>query len=102
MNDTPFQLPAIWPGPHDPGAAERLIERFAELGRPDARLAKQPAVAALLRALGGNSPYLADLAVREAATLRAIVAEGPDPVVAAALNELAATPLASRRDRVAS
>ena len=47
MNDAPFQLPAIWPDPHDAGAADRLIERFAELGRTEARLAKQPAVAAL-------------------------------------------------------
>jgi glutamate-ammonia-ligase adenylyltransferase len=40
--------------------------------------------------------------VREAATVRAIVAEGPDLVAAEALNELAATPLAARRDRVAA
>ena len=26
MNDTPFQLPVIWPSPHDAGAAERLGE----------------------------------------------------------------------------
>jgi hypothetical protein len=96
MNDASFQLPTIWPGPYDAGAAERLIERFAELGRAEARLAKQPAVAALLRALGGNSQYLADLTVREAATLRAILADGPDLAAAEALNELAATPLASR------
>jgi glutamate-ammonia-ligase adenylyltransferase len=102
MNDAPFHLPTIWPSPHDAAAADRLIERFAELGRAEARLAKQPAVAALLRALGGNSQYLADLAVREAATVRAIAAEGPDLVAAEALNELAATPLAARRDRVAA
>ena len=102
MDDVPFRLPAIWPAPHDDGAAERLIERFAELGRTEARLAARPAVAAMLRALGGNSPYLADLAVREAPSVRSLVASGPDAVVAAALNELAATQLSSRRDRIAA
>ena len=102
MTDTKFRLPATWPGPHDAGAAERLVERFAELGRAEARLAARPAVAALLRALGGNSPFLADLAVREAASLRALVASGPDAVVATAMAELAAIPPAARRDRIAA
>ena len=102
MSDAPFRLPGDWPGPHDAGAAERLIERFAELGRAEARLSARPAVAALLRALGGNSPYLSDLAVREAAGLRGIVASGPDAVVASALGELAALPPQTLRDRVAA
>jgi [glutamine synthetase] adenylyltransferase / [glutamine synthetase]-adenylyl-L-tyrosine phosphorylase len=102
MTQDNFRLPTSWPHPHDAGAADRLIERFTELGRTEARLAAAPAMAALLRALGGNSPYLADLAVRESATLRAIVATGPDAVVAAALNELAAVLPQARRDRVAA
>ena len=53
-------------------------------------------------ALGGNSPFLADLAVREAASLRALIAAGPDAVVAAAMAELAAIAPATRRDRVAA
>ena len=64
MSERPFRLPDNWPTPHDAGAAERLIERFGELGRAEARLASRPKVAALLGSLGGNSPYLADLAVR--------------------------------------
>jgi glutamate-ammonia-ligase adenylyltransferase len=102
MTDEPFRLPAIWPSPHDIGAADRLIERFAELGRTEARLAATPAVAALLRSLGGNSPYLADLAVREAASLRAIVTTGPGPVAETALRGIAAIAPATRRDRVAA
>ena len=39
----------------------------------------------MLRCLGGNSPYLSDLALREAAALARFVAEGPDAPVAAAM-----------------
>ena len=103
MTERPFRLPAHWPSPHDAGAAERLIERFGGLGRTEARLAARPAVTAMLRSLGGNSPYLADLAVREAASLRAIVATGPDAVVTTALQELSGACLPqTRRDRVAA
>jgi [glutamine synthetase] adenylyltransferase / [glutamine synthetase]-adenylyl-L-tyrosine phosphorylase len=102
MTDTQFRLPVAWPCPFDAGAAERLAERFVELGRAEARLAARPPVAALLRALGGNSPYLADLAVREAASLRALVATGPDALVATAMAELAAITPATRRDRIAA
>jgi glutamate-ammonia-ligase adenylyltransferase len=102
MTERPFRLPVNWPSPHDAGAAERLTERFAELGRAEARLAARPPVAALLRSLGGNSPYLADLAVREAVSLRSIVSIGPDAVVTAALQELAAIAPQTRRDRVAA
>ena len=77
MTTPPFHLPEHWPRPHDPGAAERLVERFSELGRAEARAAARPAVRAMLAALGGNSPYLADLAVRESAALRALIADGP-------------------------
>jgi [glutamine synthetase] adenylyltransferase / [glutamine synthetase]-adenylyl-L-tyrosine phosphorylase len=102
MTDTKFHPAATWPGAHDAGAAERLVERFSELGRAEARLATRPAAAALLCALGGNSPYLADLAVREAAALRALIASGPDAVVATAMADLAAIPPSTRRDRVAA
>ena len=100
MTDIPFRLPTIWPSPYDTGAAERLVERFSQLGRTEARLAARPAVAALLSALGGNTPFLADLAVREAASLRALIASGPDAVVAAAMADLAALPPSTRRDRI--
>ncbi len=102
MTERLFRLPAHWPSPHDAGAAERLIERFGELGRAEARLASRPEVAAMLRSLGGNSPFLADLAVREAASLRSIVASGPDEAVTMALKELAALAPQTRRDRVAA
>ena len=80
MSANPFRLPTVWPRPHDAGAAQRLLERFAGLGRSEARLAAHPAVAAMLAAIGGNSPFLTDLAIREAPALRALVTEGPDPI----------------------
>ena len=103
MNDAPFRLPATWPAPHDAGAAERLIERFAELGRTEARFAARPAVAALLRSLGGNSPYLADLAVRESAQPCAPSSRpARTPWRDAALHELATIAPQTRRDRIAA
>jgi glutamate-ammonia-ligase adenylyltransferase len=102
MTDTIFHLPASWPSPHDAGAAQRLAERFAGLGRAEARLSARPEVVALLDALGGNSPFLAELAVREAASLRALVTLGPDSVVAAAMADLAAIAPSTRRDRIAA
>src|SRR4029077_1757329 len=47
-------------------------------------------------------PYLADLAVREAVSLRAFAASGPDAVVERAMADLAAIVPATRRDRVAA
>ncbi len=102
MAPPPFTLPTHWPAPHDAGAAERLIERFAEAKGPERRLIADPAVAAMLRCLGGNSPYLADLADREAATIGRLTREHPDAIVAEAMATLRATPPATRRDRVAA
>ncbi len=82
-----------WPGPADPDAAGRLLHRFAALGSAEARLLRRPEVTAMLRALGGNSPFLSDLAIREAATVRRIFADGPDAVVATALREVTRSPV---------
>jgi glutamate-ammonia-ligase adenylyltransferase len=102
MTRTTFRLPLHWPMPADEGAAQRLAERCAELGRAEARLLARPSVTALLYALGGNSPFLADLAIREAASLRALIATGPDAVVTAAMTDLMAIAPTARRDRVAA
>jgi len=102
MTDIPFGLPAHWPAPHDPAASARLIERFAAVGRTEAGLSHLPAVAAMLAAIGGNSPFLSDLAVREASTLRAIVSAGPDLAVADAMAGLAAIPPTAQRTIIAA
>ncbi len=93
--------PERLPRPADPEAAARLIERFAATSPASARLARQPGPRALLECLGGNSPYLADLAAREHETLRRLLRDGPDAVVKRALAELHALPIASPRAAVA-
>ncbi len=98
----PPSLPAHWPAPADPAAGERLVERYAELGRAEARLASQPAFAAMLRCLGGNAPYLADLAIREAGVLRALAQSGPDAVVDAAMATLGKLKPSAVRPRIAA
>jgi glutamate-ammonia-ligase adenylyltransferase len=91
-----------WPIPFDAAAADRLMERFTALGRAEARLAARAGSAAMLRSLGGNSPYLSDLALREAGALSRFAAEGPDTTVAAAMTALAQVKPAARRERVAA
>jgi glutamate-ammonia-ligase adenylyltransferase len=101
MTETTFSLPRTWPQPADPAAAGRLIERFGERGRAEARFAAGPG-RALLLALGGNSPYLAELALRESAALRDIGRLGPDAAVATAMAALTALKPATPRPRLAA
>ena len=91
-----------WPHPMDGGAADRLIERFAERGGAEAALLRRRGVEPMLRALGGNSPYLSDLAVRESATLCRLVRAGPDAVASATLRELARLPSSLDRASLAA
>ncbi len=97
-----FRLPERWPASADPGARDRLFECFSALGRAEARLAARPDFRALLAALGGNSPYLADLVLREPATLRLLVESGPDAALAASITPLAAADPALARPRLAA
>ncbi len=94
MSASKFRLPTLWPRPADAGAADRLVERFEAIGRAEAKLARSAGqhggARTLLRSLGGNSPYLAELVLREPAALRDLLKDGPDRVVAEALAELAA------------
>jgi glutamate-ammonia-ligase adenylyltransferase len=92
----PRHLPDIWPAPADPAAADRLAERFEDANPGHA------VPAALLRCLGGNAPYLADLALRESAALLALARLGPDAVAAEAMAALARTPPSASQDRIAS
>jgi glutamate-ammonia-ligase adenylyltransferase len=91
-----------WPTPFDDAAADRLIERFAALGRAEARCAARAATAAMLRCLGGDSPYLSDLALRESGALLRYVTEGPDAATATAMAALAQVKPNARRQRVAA
>ncbi|MBC7634920.1 MAG: glutamate-ammonia-ligase adenylyltransferase, partial [Acetobacteraceae bacterium] len=91
-----------WPAPADIGAGKRLLERFSDLGPAEAKLARAAPVSAMLQGLGGNSPYLADLVIREAAALRRILRLGPNAVVVAELAELAKIPPHAPRTQIAS
>ncbi|MFC4165839.1 bifunctional [glutamine synthetase] adenylyltransferase/[glutamine synthetase]-adenylyl-L-tyrosine phosphorylase [Teichococcus aestuarii] len=85
----PATLPArTLPAPHDRMAAQRLLEAFAERGAAERAYAATPAGTALLAALGGHSPYLAELAERESATLLRYAERGPDDAFALALDPL--------------
>ena len=101
MSAISFRLPPITLHPADAGAAARLAERFADLGAAEQRFAVGPG-AAVLRAIGGNSPYLAETALREPTTLRAILRQGPDAVVEAAMARLAALKPTTPRPRLAA
>ena len=102
MQTANIRFPESWPLPADVLAAGRLHERFAELGGAEARLAARQDVTALLHGLGGNSPFLADLAVREAGALRALLRHGPDAVVGPALVALRACRPTAPRAHVAA
>ncbi|HJS86800.1 MAG TPA: bifunctional [glutamine synthetase] adenylyltransferase/[glutamine synthetase]-adenylyl-L-tyrosine phosphorylase [Acetobacteraceae bacterium] len=102
MSHASFTLPSTWPKPYDAASAERLIERIGEIGPEMAALAARPDVAALLRSLGGGSPFLSDLAVREAGALAELVSAGPDQVLARTLAALRAMSPAAPRARIAS
>ncbi len=80
---------ASLPRPANPAAAARLFEQFTELGTVEATLAQDPAVSALLHMLGGNSPYLSDLAIRESTFFCQLVKIGPDAALATTLLQLA-------------
>ena len=115
MNPIPH---SVWPLPFDDGAATRLRERFAAIdpgtsrgtsgGAPRyvpryvPRGGADPDVQALLQSIGGNSPYLSDLILREPATVTAFLDDGPDTATAAAMERLAKVPASARRERVAA
>jgi glutamate-ammonia-ligase adenylyltransferase len=85
------------PRPHDGASAALLAGRFVERGAAERGFAATPQGAALLAALGGHSPYLADLALRESGTLLRLIERGPDATFALALDPLGrADPTATR------
>jgi glutamate-ammonia-ligase adenylyltransferase len=88
------------PRPFDPEAAGRLLERFAERDAACRGFAASAEGAALLGALGGHSPYLSDLAVREAPALLRLAERGPDDAFALALDPLGRADPAATREAV--
>jgi glutamate-ammonia-ligase adenylyltransferase len=88
------------PRPFDPEAAARLAERFGERDAACRAFAAGAEGAALLAALGGHSPYLSDLAVREAPALLRLVERGADEAFALALDPLGRADPAAAREAV--
>ena len=91
-----------FPSPADPAAAARLHEDFAALGPAQRRFALSPAGREVLNCLGGNAPYLADMACRESDCLIRTLKSGPDAALARALENLRALPLAASRRQLAA
>lgn len=81
-----------FPPPADIAAADRLCADFADLGPREAKFAATESGAALLATLGGNAPYLADLACREPATLITCLEASPQAEADAVLAGLDALP----------
>ena len=96
----PTLHPDRLPRPFDPAAAERLIERFAERDPASRGFAASAEGAALLAALGGHSPYLTDLALREGACLTRLLERGADEAFALALDPLGRADPTAPRDAV--
>jgi glutamate-ammonia-ligase adenylyltransferase len=97
--DPPIWL--TWPRAANAPAAERLVEAFAALGPRQRRFAKTPQGRAVLACLGGNAPYLADLALKHSPCLLNVIANGPDPVIASIFATLEKTPLRLNRATLA-
>ena len=82
--------PCRWPAAADEGAADRFLERFESVAAPfGVRFEMAPL--AMLRAVGGNSGYLSDLALREPETLLRVAAQGPAAAVDHAFARLSET-----------
>jgi glutamate-ammonia-ligase adenylyltransferase len=96
------ELPPPFPRAADTAAAARLIADFAALGTAEQKFAGTAEGAALLTALGGNAPYLTDLALRDSAALLACMANGVEAHVAYLLARLREIPAAMPRARLAS
>ncbi|MDR3529884.1 MAG: bifunctional [glutamine synthetase] adenylyltransferase/[glutamine synthetase]-adenylyl-L-tyrosine phosphorylase [Rhodopila sp.] len=102
MKPLPFVMPRHWPAPYDEAAADRLVERFQAIGETEARLVNMPGVLPMLRCLGGNSPYLAALALRESESIDRLVTEGPDAALAHNLSGLSHISPAAKRPDIAA
>jgi glutamate-ammonia-ligase adenylyltransferase len=77
-----------WPRPFDQEAADRLIERIGQRWDGAADDLRDPTTLRILHAIGGNSPYLSELIVREFPTFRRFRAQGPDAALTPAFTDL--------------
>jgi glutamate-ammonia-ligase adenylyltransferase len=97
-----FCLPLDWPDPFDAAAANRLVDRFQAVGETATRLLRTDGVLPMLRCLGGNSPYLAELTLREHDTVLDVVTHGPEAAFAHVFARLGHVAPATRRPEIAA
>ncbi len=83
-----FRLPDSWPRAADPAGAEALTQALHQASADVPALPRTPASDALLACLGGNSPFLSDLARRERGFLAQLLRQGPERATAGALRRL--------------
>jgi [glutamine synthetase] adenylyltransferase / [glutamine synthetase]-adenylyl-L-tyrosine phosphorylase len=95
-----FSISPRWPDPFDPVAAERLLERYETIG--ESELLGQAGARSLLLCLGGNSPYLAELALREPRSIRRLMTDGPRAAFADSLLGLSQVSPAAKRQDIAA
>ncbi len=102
MKPVHFVLPGHWPDPYDEAAADRLTERFGALGATETGWLRSPCVWSMLRCLGGNSPYLSALALREPGVVGDLAANGPDAAMARCMSRLHRVPASAGRPAIAA
>jgi glutamate-ammonia-ligase adenylyltransferase len=100
MNPAALTIPSHWPAPYDEAAGERLIEQFE--ADAEARVSDTPGMLPMLRCLGGNSPYLSALAIRERACIHRLALEGTEAAFAHCLSGLDHISPSARRADIAA
>ena len=96
--------PAAFPLPRgfDKAAAALAQAHFSDKGAAERSFAESAEGVSILEALGGHSPYLADLAVRESATLLFMAERGPDEAFARTIDPLTRLDPATPRSALAT
>jgi [glutamine synthetase] adenylyltransferase / [glutamine synthetase]-adenylyl-L-tyrosine phosphorylase len=102
MKPPPFLIPSHWIAPYDATAADRLVERFKAIGEAEDRLLEAPGPLSMIRCLGGNSPYLAALALREPETICRLAMHGPEAAFKHCLSSLGHVSPAAKRPSIAA
>src|SRR4051812_42116737 len=101
MQPGKFDLPGKWPAVYDQSAASRLVLDFRALGRAESDFTDVPQCLSMLRSLGGNSPYLSELAIRNPPTLLRLTAQQPGEAAAGVLAALKQIPPRTTRSIIA-
>ncbi|MBX5473101.1 MAG: glutamate-ammonia-ligase adenylyltransferase, partial [Acetobacteraceae bacterium] len=91
-----------WPFAADPRAAEHFVRQFAAIGADEAALVENADASAMLVALGGNSPFLAELALSHSDVICRLFAQGPEVVLHETTATIAALPPTTPRAQVAA